>query len=133
MPVHPRLKSRLAEMTEWRRDLHAHPELGFEERRTSAFVAERLESFGLRVHRGLATTGVVAATASHTAVNSVQPFSMSWIEMSARTTSFTDSGITIRSPPRTSVQTPRRHPGQLNLMLAVVESRIRVALRADQE
>jgi amidohydrolase len=60
VPVHPRLNSQLAEMTEWRRGLHAHPELGFEEHRTSAFVAEKLESFGLRVHRGLAATGVVA-------------------------------------------------------------------------
>lgn len=46
-------------LTEWRRDFHAHPELAFEEERTSALVAERLESFGLEVHRGLAKTGVV--------------------------------------------------------------------------
>ena len=49
-----------AEMTAWRRDLHAHPELGFEEVRTSAFVADKLRSFGLdEVHTGLAKTGVV--------------------------------------------------------------------------
>ena len=48
------------DMTAWRRDLHAHPELGFEEVRTSAFVAEKLRSFGLdEVHTGLARTGVV--------------------------------------------------------------------------
>ena len=48
------------EMTTWRRDLHAHPELGFEEVRTSAFVADKLRSFGLdEVHTGLAKTGVV--------------------------------------------------------------------------
>ncbi len=47
------------EMTEWRRDIHQHPELAFEEVRTSAKVAELLESFGLEVHRGLAKTGVV--------------------------------------------------------------------------
>jgi amidohydrolase len=46
-------------LTEWRRDFHAHPELAFEEERTSALVAERLESFGVEVHRGLAKTGVV--------------------------------------------------------------------------
>ncbi len=46
-------------LTEWRRDLHAHPEIAFEEHRTSSFVAERLESFGIEVHRGLAKTGVV--------------------------------------------------------------------------
>ena len=42
-----------------RRDLHAHPELRFEEHRTSALVAERLESWGIEVHRGLGGTGVV--------------------------------------------------------------------------
>lgn len=46
-------------LTEWRRDFHAHPELGYEEVRTSGLVAERLESFGIEVHRGLAETGVV--------------------------------------------------------------------------
>ncbi len=47
------------EMTGWRRHLHAHPETAFEEFDTADFVAEKLESFGLDVHRGLATTGVV--------------------------------------------------------------------------
>lgn len=49
----------LGEYTAWRRDLHAHPELGFEESRTSALVAERLEAMGIEVHRGLGGTGVV--------------------------------------------------------------------------
>ncbi|PWC52013.1 peptidase M20 [Azospirillum sp. TSA6c] len=48
-----------ADMTDWRRDLHAHPETAFEEQRTSDFVAEKLASFGLEVHRGLAKTGLV--------------------------------------------------------------------------
>ncbi|PGH57532.1 peptidase M20 [Azospirillum palustre] len=48
-----------ADMTDWRRDLHAHPETAFEEQRTSDFVAEKLTSFGLEVHRGLAKTGLV--------------------------------------------------------------------------
>ncbi|MEM6273837.1 MAG: M20 aminoacylase family protein [Myxococcota bacterium] len=47
------------EMTAWRRDLHAHPELAFEEVRTSGLVAEKLAGWGLDVHRGLAKTGVV--------------------------------------------------------------------------
>lgn len=42
-----------------RRDLHAHPELAFEEHRTAALVAERLAEWGLDVHRGLGGTGVV--------------------------------------------------------------------------
>ncbi len=55
--------NRIAEFHEeikgWRRDLHAHPETAFEEVRTADFVAEKLAEFGLEVHRGLATTGVV--------------------------------------------------------------------------
>jgi amidohydrolase len=48
------------EMTAWRHDLHAHPELGFEEVRTSALVADKLRAFGLdEVHTGIARTGVV--------------------------------------------------------------------------
>ncbi|MBR0660287.1 amidohydrolase [Neoroseomonas oryzicola] len=47
------------EFTAWRRDFHAHPELGFEEVRTSALVAERLASWGIEVHRGVGRTGVV--------------------------------------------------------------------------
>ena len=48
------------EMTAWRRDLHAHPEFGFEEKRTSAFVAAKLREFGLDdVAEGVGGTGVV--------------------------------------------------------------------------
>jgi hippurate hydrolase len=47
------------EMRDWRRDLHAHPELGFQEQRTSELVASRLASFGIEVHRGIGKTGVV--------------------------------------------------------------------------
>ena len=47
------------QLIEWRHDLHRHPELGFEEHRTSQRVAELLESFGLEVHRGIGGTGVV--------------------------------------------------------------------------
>ena len=47
------------EMTRWRQDIHAHPELGFEERRTSDFVAQKLAEFGFEVFRGIGRTGVV--------------------------------------------------------------------------
>lgn len=47
------------EMTVWRRDLHAHPELGFQEHRTSDVVAQKLESWGIEVTRAVAKTGVV--------------------------------------------------------------------------
>ncbi|PSJ63088.1 M20 aminoacylase family protein [Pseudaminobacter soli (ex Li et al. 2025)] len=50
----------VGEMTAWRRDLHAHPEFGFEEKRTSAFVAQKLREFGLdEVVEGVGGTGVV--------------------------------------------------------------------------
>ena len=47
------------EMAAIRRDLHAHPELCFEERRTADVVAAKLTEWGISVHRGLGTTGVV--------------------------------------------------------------------------
>lgn len=49
----------LAELTALRRDIHAHPELAFDERRTADIVAAELARYGLEVHRGLAKTGVV--------------------------------------------------------------------------
>ena len=54
-----RIETFATDLTEWRRDLHAHPEIGFQEVRTSALVAERLESWGIEVHRGIGKTGVV--------------------------------------------------------------------------
>ncbi|MCB1958344.1 MAG: M20/M25/M40 family metallo-hydrolase, partial [Rhodocyclaceae bacterium] len=42
-----------------RRDIHAHPELAFEEHRTASLVAERLEALGIETHRGIGRTGVV--------------------------------------------------------------------------
>jgi amidohydrolase len=47
------------DMIAWRHDLHAHPELGFQEHRTADFVARKLAEFGVEVHRGIAGTGVV--------------------------------------------------------------------------
>ena len=47
------------QLSEWRQNLHAHPELGFEEHRTSDFVASKLEEFGVEVHREIGKTGVV--------------------------------------------------------------------------
>ena len=48
-----------AELREIRHDIHAHPELGFEENRTSDIVAGKLAAWGVEVHRGLARTGIV--------------------------------------------------------------------------
>jgi hippurate hydrolase len=44
----------------FRRDIHAHPELAFDEKRTATKVADYLDGLGLEVHRGIARTGVVA-------------------------------------------------------------------------
>jgi hippurate hydrolase len=59
MPVKPRIAAFHDDLVAWRRDFHAYPELGFEEHRTSAIVAEKLESWGIEVERGLAGTGLV--------------------------------------------------------------------------
>ena len=48
-----------AELIHIRRDIHANPELGFEETRTSQLVADKLAEYGVEVHRGIAKTGVV--------------------------------------------------------------------------
>ncbi len=47
------------ELTAIRRDIHRHPETAFEEQRTAQIVADKLQSWGIEIHRGLATTGVV--------------------------------------------------------------------------
>jgi hippurate hydrolase len=59
MPTLDQIEAFADELTAIRRDLHAHPEVGFEEVRTSSIVAEKLKSWGLDVHRGLGGTGVV--------------------------------------------------------------------------
>jgi amidohydrolase len=59
MSPRDRLTDLQPEMTGWRRDLHAHPEIGFEEHRTSEIVAAKLAEWGIEVHRGLGGTGVV--------------------------------------------------------------------------
>ena len=53
------LQTRAADYTALRRDLHQHPEIGFQEFRTSDLVAERLKRWGYAVTRGLGGTGVV--------------------------------------------------------------------------
>src|SRR5208282_2674204 len=59
MPIIDRIAQFHDDLTSWRRDIHAHPELGFEERRTSDLVAQKLAEFGCEVHRGIGQTGVV--------------------------------------------------------------------------
>jgi amidohydrolase len=59
------------ELTRIRRDIHAHPELGFEEHRTSALVAAELENLGIEVHRGIGRTGVVGVLRAGNAPGSI--------------------------------------------------------------
>jgi hippurate hydrolase len=60
MPVINRIAEFHPEMTEWRHDLHSHPELALNEHRTSGIVQDKLRAFGVdEVHAGIAGTGVV--------------------------------------------------------------------------
>ena len=49
MPVIDEIRAFHDELTEWRRDIHAHPELGFQEQRTSDLVADKLAQWGALV------------------------------------------------------------------------------------
>ena len=61
MPIINRIGEFHDELTAWRRELHMYPETAFEEKRTAAFVAGKLEGFGVdEIHTGIAGTGVVA-------------------------------------------------------------------------
>lgn len=59
MPIINSIAAMQDEMTAWRRDIHEHPELGFEEHRTAALVAEKLASWGIEVTTAVGKTGVV--------------------------------------------------------------------------
>jgi amidohydrolase len=61
-----RIKSFADDLVAIRRDFHAHPELGFEEVRTSGIVAEELARYGIAVHRGIGGTGVVGVLEGRT-------------------------------------------------------------------
>jgi len=54
-----------------RRDIHAHPELCFEENRTADVVAKQLTNWGIPIHRGLGTTGVVGIVKSGTSSRAI--------------------------------------------------------------
>ena len=59
-PIPNSIAAMAPELAEWRRDLHQHPELAFEEHRTAGIVAEKLRAFGLdAVETGIGGPGVV--------------------------------------------------------------------------
>ena len=47
MPIKNRFAELMPDITEWRRDIHSHPEILFETHRTAALVAEKLRAFGV--------------------------------------------------------------------------------------
>jgi metal-dependent amidase/aminoacylase/carboxypeptidase family protein len=60
MPIHNRIAAFHEDMTEWRRDLHQHPELALEKHRTSAMIQAKLKEFGVEeIITGMARTGVL--------------------------------------------------------------------------
>ena len=60
MPIKNQFAALLPDITAWRRDIHAHPEIGFETHRTAGIVAEKLRDFGCdEVVEGVGQTGVV--------------------------------------------------------------------------
>ena len=61
-----RIKTFADDLVAIRRDFHAHPELGFEEVRTSGIVAQELARYGVTVHRGIGGTGVVGVLEGRT-------------------------------------------------------------------
>src|SRR5579862_8054620 len=71
MNVVPEVAALVAEMKHWRHHIHAHPETAFEEADTSKFVADKLRAFGLDVHTGMASTGVVGVLRRGTTRNSI--------------------------------------------------------------
>jgi hippurate hydrolase len=60
-----------AVMQEWRRDIHQHPELAFNENRTAEMVAHNLESFGAEVFTGIGKTGVVGKLTNGNSDNAI--------------------------------------------------------------
>lgn len=53
------VSSKSDQLKAWRRKMHAMPELAYEERMTSDFIAEKLEGFGIKTDRGMAETAVI--------------------------------------------------------------------------
>src|SRR6185312_10867484 len=71
MPLIPEILEFADELTEIRRDIHAHPEIGFEEERTADIVAKKLAEYGCEVNRGLAKTGVIGTIRRGNSLRSV--------------------------------------------------------------
>jgi hippurate hydrolase len=71
MTVIESIRANAAALQRLRRDIHAHPELGFQEQRTSDLIAETLTGWGVPVHRGLGKTGLVGIVKNGTGSRAV--------------------------------------------------------------
>jgi amidohydrolase len=71
MQIIPRIGEFEGDLVAWRRDIHAHPELGFEESRTADLVAEKLAAFGIAVHRDIGKTGIVGVLKAGTSPRTI--------------------------------------------------------------
>ena len=71
MPVLPRSLEIQGEISAIRRDFHAHPELAYQETRTSDIVAAKLSEWGIEVTRGLGKTGLVGTLRKGNSVKSI--------------------------------------------------------------
>ena len=71
MKVIDSIATEAAGLTALRREIHAHPELCFEELRTADLVARQLEAWGIEVHRGLGKTGVVGVIRNGTSKRAI--------------------------------------------------------------
>ena len=63
-PLIERILNDSPSLTAVRREIHAHPELGFQEQRTSDLIASQLSAWGISVHRGFGKTGVIGVIRS---------------------------------------------------------------------
>ena len=78
MPIVNRIAEFHAEITEWRRDLHMHPELQYDVHRTAASVAEKLKAFGCdEVVTGIGQTGVVGVIRGRSPISTQSAFTSS--------------------------------------------------------
>jgi len=71
MKVIDSIATQAASLASIRRDIHAHPELCFEELRTADLVASKLTEWGIPIHRGLGTTGVVGIVKNGTSSRAI--------------------------------------------------------------
>jgi hippurate hydrolase len=59
MIINKKIQTFVPEMKQWRHYIHQNPEIAYEEKNTSDFIAKKLNEFGIEVHRGFGETGIV--------------------------------------------------------------------------